>query len=153
MRRPNLIDGEWRWSFARRQVIPDWSNPTRPYLRRWRFDSPFGSIFLHAIHLPDGDSDPHTHPFSQSVSLILRGGYTEYRGIDGTARRDYRAGMINRLSGTDVHRIAEIHGNKPAWTLFWAGTPHGRGWGFYVDGKYVDHKVYLAGRDAALSRT
>ena len=82
-RRPNQVDGEWRWSFARRQVIPDHSQPERTYLKRWRFDTPLGSVFLHAIQLPDGDPDPHNHPFSKSVSLILRGGYTEHRGVGG----------------------------------------------------------------------
>ncbi len=145
-RKPNEIDGEFRWSFARRQFIPDWSNPDQTYLKRWRFDTPLGSVFLHQILLPDGDPDPHSHPFSRSVSLLLKGGYIEHRGIDGAEVRTLRAGKLNRISGTDVHRIVELTNGDPVWTLFWAGKPHGRGWGFYVDGTYVDHKVYLAGR-------
>lgn len=145
-RRPNLVDGEWRWSFARRQFIPDWSDPSRTYLKRWRFDTPLGSIFLHAIQLPDGDPDPHSHPFSRSISLILRGGYIEQRGIHGEEVKVMRAGRINRIGGDDVHRIVSLLNDRPAWTLFWAGKPHGRGWGFWVDGTYVDHKQYLAER-------
>ncbi len=88
-RRPNRVDGEWRWSFARRQFIPDHSQPGRTYLKRWRFDTPLGSVFLHAILLPDGDPDPHNHPFSRSISLILRGGYREVRGMHGEDVRSF----------------------------------------------------------------
>lgn len=81
------------------------------------------------------------------MSLLLRGGYTEHRGIDGGEIRSLRAGQLNRISGTDVHRIVELTNGEPVWTLFWAGPVHGGGWGFYVDGVYVDHKEYLAGRE------
>ncbi len=103
-------------------------------------------MFLHQILLPDGDPYPHSHPFSSSISLILKGGYTEYRGIYGDDERTYRAGKLNRISGTDVHRIDRMTNDEPVWTLFYAGKPHGRGWGFYVDGVYIDHKEYLAAR-------
>ena len=147
-RRPNLVDGEWRWSFARHQPIPDALEPDRTYLDRWRFDTPVGSVFLHAIRLPDRDPDPHTHPFSWSRSLILKGGYTEERGPLGERIRDFRPGRINRIDHDTVHRIVRTRGNRPVWTLFVAGRPHGRGWGFIVDGHYVDHKKYLADRVA-----
>ena len=75
-RRENLVDGEWRWSFARRQLIYDVVEPERVYLERWRFDTPFGSIFLHSINLPDRDPYPHTHPFSWSRSLIVKHSFT-----------------------------------------------------------------------------
>lgn len=144
VRRPNQVDGEWRWSFARRQFIADHAHPERTYLKRWRFDTPLGSVFLHGIQFPDGDPDPHNHPFSRSVSLILKGGYTERRGIHGESTRELRPGRLNRIAGDDVHRIEALHRDRPVWTLFWAGKPHGRGWGFYVDGAFVDHKIYLA---------
>ncbi|GIT75943.1 MAG: hypothetical protein Ct9H300mP31_04740 [Acidimicrobiaceae bacterium] len=34
------------------------------------------------------------------------------------------------------------------WTIFAAGKPHGRGWGFVIDGNYQDHREYLATRNA-----
>jgi len=148
-RRKNLVDGEWRWSFARRQFIPDASQPDRIYLKRWRFDTPIGSVFLHSILLPDGDPDPHNHPFSRSISFIVKGGYTEERGVFGEEVRELRPGRLNRISGTDVHRIVALASGRPVWTLFWAGRPHGRGWGFFVDGTYVDHKTYLSRGDTA----
>ena len=143
-----MIDGEWRWSFARKQVIYDVFEPDEVYLLRWRFDTPLGSVFLHSIKLPDRDPNPHTHPFSKSVSFILKGAYEEHRGPTGDQIRTLRPGRVNRLSGTDVHRIDSTRDGQPVWTLFYAGKPHGRGWGFVVDGVYEDHKTYLARRDA-----
>ena len=91
----------------------------------------------------DGDPDPHNHPFSRSISLILRGGYREKRGMYDEEIRELRAGQLNRISGTYVHRISDLRDAKPVWTVFWAGRPHGRGWGFFVNGTFVDHMVYL----------
>jgi hypothetical protein len=101
-RRENLVDGEWRWSFARRQLIYDVVEPERVYLKRWRFDTPFVSIFLHSIKLPDRDPYPHTHPFSWSRSLIVKGSYVEERGPYGDEVRRYRPGQVNRTAFFDV---------------------------------------------------
>ena len=144
--RKNLVDGEWRWSFGRHQPINDAIEPHRVYLDRWRWDTPVGSIFLHAIRLPDRDLHPHTHPFSWSWSLILRGAYTEERGPFAEKVRTYRAGQVNRIDADTVHRILRTKQNRTVWTLFVAGRPHGRGWGFVVDGQYQDHKEYLSRR-------
>ena len=99
----------------------------------------------------DGDPDPHNHPFSRSVNLILKGGYTERRGIHGESTREHGPGRLNRIAGDDVHRIDALRDGRPVWTLFWAGKPHGRGWGFYVDGTFVDHKIYLADKTKDLA--
>ncbi len=144
--RRNLVDGEWRWSFGRHQPIKDAIEPHRVYLDRWRWDTPAGSVFLHAIRLPDRDLHPHTHPFSWSWSLILRGAYTEERGPFAEKVRTYRVGQVNRLDADTVHRIVRTHRDQTVWTLFVAGPPHGHGWGFLVDGQYQDHKAYLARR-------
>ncbi len=149
--KPNLVDGEWRWSFARHQPIYDISDPTAVYMDRWRFDTPLVSVFLHAIRLPDKDPNPHTHPFSWSLSLILKGAYVEHRGAHGEEVRTLRAGRFNRILGDTIHRIDSTRDAKPVWTLFIAGKPHGRGWGFVVDGEYQDHKPYLAERAAELT--
>ena len=146
--RENLVDGEWRWSFARRQLIYDVVEPERVYLERWRFDTPFGSIFLHSINLPDRDPYPHTHPFSWSRSLIVKGSYVEERGPYGDEVRKYRPGQVNRIDADTVHRIVSTRGDRPVWTIFAAGKPHGRGWGFVIDGNYQDHREYLAIRNA-----
>lgn len=145
--RPNLVDGEWRWSFARRQLIMDLYVPDEVYLERWRFDTPLVSVFLHSIKLPDRDPNPHTHPFSWSLSLIVKGAYEEHRGPFAEQVRTLRPGKINRIGAETVHRIDSTRADKPVWTVFMAGRPHGRGWGFVVDGEYQDHKEYLTARD------
>lgn len=150
-RRPNLVDGEWRWSFARHQRIFDVGSPTEVYLDRWRFDTPLVSVFLHAIRLPDRDPNPHTHPFSWSTSLILKGAYVEHRGPFAEEIRTLGRGRVNRIAGDTVHRIDRTRDDEPVWTLFVAGRPHGRGWGFVVDGEHVDHKPYLAERAARVA--
>ena len=122
--RENLVDGEWRWSFARRQLIYDVVEPERVYLERWRFDTPFVSIFLHSINLPDRDPYPHTHPFSWSRSLIVKGSYVEERGPYGDEVRKYRPGQVNRIDADTVHRIVSTRGDRPVWTIFAAGKPH-----------------------------
>ena len=109
--RENLVDGEWRWSFARRQLIYDVVEPERVYLERWRFDTPFVSIFLHSINLPDRDPYPHTHPFSWSRSLIVKGSYVEERGPYGDEVRKYRPGQVNRIdadTGQVPAQLAEL---------------------------------------------
>ncbi len=116
---------------------------------RWRFDTPLASVFVHSIRLPDRDPDPHTHPFSWSRSLIVRGGYTEERGPAAEEVRHYRPGQVNRIDADTVHRIVSTRQGRPVWTIFVAGRPHGRGWGFVVDGRCQDHKEYLANRDRA----
>lgn len=150
-RLPNLVDGEWRWSLFRHQRIFDMQDPTEVYLDRWRVDTPLLSVFLHAIRLPDRDPNPHTHPFSWSASLILKGGYVEHRGATGVRVRTLGPGSINMIKGNTIHRIDRTRNDKTVWTLFLAGKPHGRGWGFVVDGEYQDHKRYLAERDDAAS--
>ncbi|MGI9623546.1 MAG: hypothetical protein ACR2PK_11970 [Acidimicrobiales bacterium] len=145
-RKPNYVDGEWRWSFARRQRIMDLVEPDEVYLDRWRFDTPVVSVFLHSIKLPDRDPNPHTHPFSWSYSLILRGGYEEHRGPSGSEIRQLGPCRINRIDQDTVHRIDSVRDGRPVWTVFLAGKPHGKGWGFVVDGEYQDHKQYLEQR-------
>jgi len=117
-------------------------------MERWRFDTPLGSVFLHSIKLPDGDPHPHTHPFSWSRSLIVKGGYTEERGPLAEEVRRYGPGRVNRIDADTVHRIVSTRGGRPVWTIFAAGKPHGRGWGFVIDGNYQDHREYLAIRNA-----
>lgn len=49
------------------------------YMRRWRFlNTPWFGIRLHHIIRSDYDRELHDHPFT-FLSIILRGGYTEFR--------------------------------------------------------------------------
>lgn len=106
-------------------------------------------VFLHEIMMPDGDRAPHNHPWRQSTTLILSGGYEEIRpkwDNTYTTMRDvlycHREGDISNFQAFDYHRITRVlPGTK---TLFIASAEEARGWGFLVDGKHVDHKEYFA---------
>lgn len=107
-----------------------------PYLTRVLFPRVFGlRPMLHRFHRPDGDRAHHNHPWRWAFSIILRGGYSEERRVDDeselygkaeTAIRRVR--RFNFLSGSDFHRVTELHGPE-TWTLFVTG-PRVQGWGF-----------------------
>ena len=78
----------------------------------------------------------------------MKGSYVEERGPYGDEVRKYRPGQVNRIDADTVHRIVSTRGDRPVWTIFAAGKPHGRGWGFVIDGNYQDHREYLAIRNA-----
>jgi len=81
----------------------------------------------------------------------VKGSYIEERGPYGDDVRRYRPGQVNRIDADTVHRIVSTRGDRPVLTLFMAGKPHGRGWGFLVDGQHQDHKDYLAQRASQLA--
>lgn len=125
------------------------------YLTRYHlFRCKWFRVFLHHIHLPDGDRDLHNHPWPNAFSLILRGGYEErWIGQDsGYRRRRYvygrtlRAGTqiqgkyVNRLTPDCYHRIDSVF--PKTWTLFFAGR-RSRRWGFLVNGEHIDWTTYL----------
>lgn len=110
-----------------------------PYLERYYL---FGLAGWHAYLHRFVDSDPdrglHDHPWGRAVSLVLSRGYDEIRFADSgrtrTLRRQVRAGRLNRLCGTDYHRVV-LRDGRPAWTLFLHG-PRVKGWGFLRQGEY-----------------
>jgi hypothetical protein len=102
------------------------------------------NVWLQRIWRADGDRHMHDHPWNASGSLILSGGYGEVRetfGECGRSGRTLTAGDVNLLPWGVYHRITSV---KPrTWTLFVTGRPHGRGWGFLVDGRHVPSFDYL----------
>lgn len=134
-----------------------------PYLPRLLFPRiRIGSVdsrpMLHNFKGPDGDRNPHNHPWKWAVSIILSGSYTEERtdvndyvtvtNIDGTPRKVFnkttrRVRWFNRLNENTYHRVTQLHGN--VWTLFIVG-PKIQSWGFLHDdsnGEHEDWKPYL----------
>lgn len=128
-------------------VIPDYLND-RPYLTRlvpWRL---LGlRPLLHHFHQGDGDRALHNHPWKWSLSIILKGSYTEERIARehplSSARRTVtrKVRWFNLLRDTDFHRVAELHGD--VWTLFITG-PRTQDWGFLEGGRVVPHEEYIA---------
>lgn len=125
-----------------------------PYLTRYRIagrligepETAAGrSWYLHRIHRGDEDRCLHNHPMASACSFVLTGGYTEERRDIKTGEvrlHRVRPGTINPLGPRQFHRIVELHGPE-VWTLFRAGEKVSS-WGFLVDGRYVDSKVFEA---------
>ena len=118
-----------------------------PYLERYYLAGLAGwHAYLHRFVDSDPDRGLHDHPWNRAVSLVLSGGYDELRfahapPASGAAapiveppivRRHVRPWRLNRLRGTDYHRVVLRQG-RPAWTLFLHG-PRIKGWGFLRDG-------------------
>jgi hypothetical protein len=117
-----------------------------PYLDRLRIiQTPLFGIYLHHIHRPDREPDPHDHPW-WFASLVLAGWYEETVWADKRdggkwIRRERPRGSARRISRRSAHRITGTCG--PLWTLVLTG-PKRSGWGFWRDGRYVPWRQYLS---------
>lgn len=124
-----------------------------PYLTRAYINghdrSRYPGVFLHYFHRGDLDRELHNHPWEDSLSLVLTGGYAErYRlGRDGTTRERYVAPFsVNRIRHDTFHRITLA--TDHCWTLFIAGSrvaperEDAAGWGFLDEatGHYEDER-------------
>lgn len=121
----------WRWSDVDSQYL------TRLHLIK----TPWFAVCLHWIHKPDPEPFDHDHPVS-FVSLILRGGYQEWRSDISCRRR-----WINffRADEADCHTIYEVDPNT--LTLCFMG-PKRREWGFHRPQGWIGWKAYYAEKRA-----
>lgn len=110
-----------------------------PYLERYYVFSLRGwNVYIHRFLASDPDRGLHDHPWENSISLVLSGGYRELRTY---SYRILRPGYLNRIRGHDFHRIL-LDPGREAWTLFLHG-PRTKGWGFQRNGEYTpfaEHK-------------
>jgi hypothetical protein len=136
-----------RWAFMNGFLV---SRDGRPYLDRLRLvQTPLFGVYLHRIHQPDTDRDPHDHPWP-FLSLVLSGAYTERVWAGKGHRRDdlhslefrRRRGSLHRMSVKRAHMITEVDGLL--WTLVVTG-PRVRDWGFWTDMGLVSWREYLGG--------
>lgn len=112
--------------------------------------TPLFAVYVHRMHNPDGQPDPHDHP-RHFLSIVLRGAYTEeyYPSADDPRfdlRRRARWSVHHKRPGT-AHRIVEVEPGTITVNLL--GRRRQR-WGFYVHGRRVPPPDYL--REAAASR-
>ena len=129
------------------------SRPDEVYLRRWYlFRCKWFSIRLHHILLPDEDRDPHDHPW-WFLSIILRGGYTEFwerlakprvqyytfRWVAHQNQRHVRRFSVHRRN--DIHQIVEFDRPGGSWTLFVTGAER-QEWGFMTPTGWVHWSEY-----------
>jgi|SRR6478736_2172133 len=139
-----------RWSFMKVQDIMCWDENEMDvlYLRRHRLiQTPWFALFLHHIHQPDHDPDPHDHPFN-FWSLVVRGGYdevlhTERRegALRPAVKKTHGWLSFHKMSKQDAHRIISI---KPdTWTLVFVGK-RTKSWGYWTEDGFINFKDYLA---------
>ena len=104
-----------------------------PYLDRLRIaQTPLFGLYLHHIHRPDREPDPHDHPWWMAT-IILTGGYDEAVWVDKRDRSGYvfRARprwSLRHLNRRAAHMITDVRG--PLWTLALVGPKRGE-WGFW----------------------
>ena len=131
--RRHVRDGRLRWALMKKFVIPDWDDPSMPYLVRWRIaQTPWAAIYLHKIILDDLGRPLHDHPWS-FVSIILKGAYAEEYKAHAEARSILRAWgrwSVHRMTAKAFHGITAV--DTPTWTLVLAG-PRRQVWGFLTD--------------------
>ena len=122
-----------------KQVIADLYDPDVAYLTRWKLiTTPWFAVYLHKIHLNDGDRDLHDHPWP-FAGVVLRGGYIEERGNGTVITR--RAGSFGVLRLGDIHSVRELL-RQPTWTLIARGKDQDT-WGFQTPDGWVEWREYV----------
>lgn len=147
-----------RWAFMNGFQV---RKHDQPYLDRLRLvQTPYFGLFLHRIHMPDSDRDPHDHPWP-FWSLILSGGYTERVWANGSkARRGFRNDAhsverrhsrwsLHRMPVSRAHKILTVEGRL--WTLVLTGRRR-RSWGFWTPEGPVNWKIYLDDPESGVKR-
>jgi hypothetical protein len=117
-----------------------------PYIDRTLFPRVLGRrLILHKIWRADEDPWLHNHPWRTARFLIISGGYTERRLVDGViVHRQLRPGEVNELDASTYHRVD--HAEPNTWTLGLIGE-RCQDWGFLVDdSRFVTSASYFASR-------
>lgn len=142
-----------------KRVIMD-RDGAEPYLTRWYLvgkpatrDGAGGkwSLYLHEFHKSDSPEAMHNHPWRWALSLVLKGGYFEFREKDTGKGTIFwlGPGTFNFLRHDTFHRV--VLGDDyfrcarvPAYTLFLAG-PRIQEWGFLPrrTRKFVPWRTWL----------
>jgi len=137
-----------RWAFWSRFNIPCLNG--EQYLARLRIlDTPWFGIYLHDIFEPDGDRDPHNHPWS-FISVVLRGGYAEYvfpepeQDLDRFVEKTHRRFSVHRMGTKEAHRI--VYAKPGLKTLIIRAKRQGN-WGFFKRDGYVPWQEYVEDRE------
>ena len=112
------------------------------YLNRWRLipRNKWFNIYLHQFVGPDPGVYAHDHPW-WNVTIKLWGDYMETRDVLGNGVYQFLWNKVTIRNPTSRHIIYDVV-TPDCWTLFITG-PVVRDWGFWVDGKWVNHNDYL----------
>lgn len=120
-----------------------------PYLDRLRLvQTPWFGIYLHHIHRPDIDADPHDHPWG-FASLVIAGGYREAvwpdkHNLGRCVIRERPRWSLQRLGRGAAHIITHTDGTL--WTLVLVGRRRGD-WGFWTRSGFVGWREYISGTE------
>jgi hypothetical protein len=125
------------------------------YLERWGLECQWFGVFVHRMDAPDPGRDLHDHPWA-FWSIILKGGYYEYRAPVRTAVQTdadalsvhRRPWSIRQMRLDECHRIYHLE-HRQSWSLVFRG-PRRRSWGFYCPEGWVDYRDYDSSRRAGL---
>lgn len=104
--------------------------PECPYVIRWRFETPVGSIRVHHWLSNDDPRAVHDHPW-WFLTFVVKGGYCDLGPGKDEA---LKAPCIRFRKAEHKHTVYPDPGG--AWTLLITGRPL-RKWGFYPGGKFV----------------
>lgn len=130
--------GHRRWEVLGPPLVLHDENNSREFLKRWRLvQTPWFSIFVHRMQVPDPGNDLHDHPWA-FLSLVVKGGYVERvaeRGVAGEVLRGRGRWSVAGIRLDQRHTVAAVR--DPTWTLIVTG-PTRRRWGFFVDGEWQD---------------
>jgi hypothetical protein len=111
--------------------------PECPYVVRWRFETPLGSIRLHHWLGPDDDRAFHDHPW-WFLTFVFWGGYT-----DKSPAGDEHLRMGDIRFRPALHQHTVVPDLKGAWTFLVTG-PKMRSWGFWLNGKFRKANKWFA---------
>ena len=100
-----------------------------PY--RFQRPAPQASLYLHHFLSSDPQDEVHSHPWGWAASLLLVGGYREYRCEgDAITAREFRPGAINVLQPDTRHRVELLEAD--GWSLVLVG-PYAQPWAFFAE--------------------
>lgn len=134
-----------KWCFWR------WTDVDSEYITRLHFfKCPWFAICFHWLNKPDPEPYLHDHPVS-FLSIILRGGYTEYRWKEGDGAYYKTNKWFNwiKASDKDRHTIMEV---KPGTLTMCLMGPKTREWGFHTLDYWIFWKDYYAKLRAGAAR-
>jgi hypothetical protein len=77
---------------------------------------------------------------------VLKGGYLEQYSNKHRIRRFL---SWKRYKAEDSHKIVDLIGGKPCWTLAFVGKRR-RVWGYHTQKGWMDHREYRAKKRAGL---
>jgi hypothetical protein len=129
--------------FFRETIHADHTNTVVAIDRFVIVRTPLFALYVHRMHHPDGQRDPHDHP-RHFISIVLRGGYTEEYYPTATDQRfDLRRHdrwSAHRKKIRVAHRIVAV--DPGTITLCLLGRRR-QDWGFYIRGGHVPPSEYL----------